>query len=135
MEGHGSVLPIRKEDILAYPGSFTSNKNSACLPLEERARTIETLEGGSDPYLRILNEGVRNVLKAVLAQPSNGCSVGLAITHDAVIAPVLTYLTGDKYDQMGRWIDPLDGFALVKTIGSWKVISHGNIRDVTSLMP
>lgn len=96
---------------------------------------METLEVCSDTHLKVLSEGVRNVLKTVLAQPSNGRSVGLAITHDAVIVPVLTYLTGDKYDQMGRWVDPLDGFALVKTIGSWKVISHGEIRDVTSLMP
>ena len=112
LEGLGSVNYIHKEDILAYPGSFLADGTLKSVP------TV----------------GVRNVLKLVTAAPSHGRTIGLAITHDAVIAPILTYLTRESYELAGNWIDPLDGFALIEKDGLWKVVDHGRSTEITPLI-
>ena len=79
-----------------------------------------------------LSEGVSNVLNLIQNQAPLGRSICIVVTHDAVIAPLLTFLNGETFDRESKWIGYLDGFALCNIRMNWKVIDgHGIVHDVT----
>jgi len=111
VKGHGDVITVQKEDALAYPGS-----------LLEYTETCH----------RNLSKGVSNVLNLILNQEPIGNSVCIVVTHDAVIAPLLTFLNGETFDRENKWIGYLDGFVLCNTHENWKVIDgRGMVHEVT----
>jgi broad specificity phosphatase PhoE len=132
VQGHGSRTVVQKEDMLAYPGSFLLYDPDDRSPnpgsKSKEPGSYENQANNGD-----LSEGVKNVLTLVLNQHPLGNGICVLVTHDAIIAPVLTFLTNEAFDPKEKWIDYLDGFALCKVNQKWIVIhGHGAGIDVTS---
>lgn len=111
VKGHGSGISLQKAILLAYPGSFL--------------KYIDTCN-------RNVSEGVRNVLNLILSQTPPRGSICIVITHDAVIAPLLTFLNDEPLDNESNGVGYLDGFAICSTHKNWKIIDGlGMVHDVT----
>lgn len=133
MTGYGTDMPIHKSEVLAYPGSFWPDDGIGD-NLEQRSAGKDGAISPETPVsvcTGALSEGTENVLNAVLGTPVQKGAVALFVSHDAVIAPVLSYLTSGDPDQ-SEWIDFLDGFVLFREGGRWMVIdTQGNTHDAS----
>ena len=132
-KSYGLDITVHSDNILAYPGSLSPQDSQENISLENTTRE-KTISGNNAQRAdRCPSEGIRNVLGTVLNKPCQGHKIGLFVTHDAIIAPILTFLTDEIFDPKTKWIGYLDGFGLCHTEGYWIVINgHGGIYDVSS---
>jgi len=129
-KAHGSNIEIETKEFLAYPGSFLIDKTFTLSPSGPEGRFGFSADG-QDIFERHLSEGVMNVLDIVLAQPACGMNISLTVTHDAIVAPIANYLTGERFELQGNWIDFLDGFALFRIGNRWKILMHGKEWEIS----
>lgn len=88
----------------------------------------EQMAGTRWPCMRPLDEGTRLLLSSALDRIERGGS-GVCVSHDAVLMPAIAWLTGDTFD--GRWLSPLDGFALQRHPRGWLCLWRGSTFEVT----
>jgi len=113
----GAVMPVERSEVLAYPGSLL----------------VEDCTNDALKAAR-LSEGAYNVLRALVERGAPAGSIALFVTHDAIIMPVLSYLTGEEYDESDN-VGFLDGFAIVLVDGEWLVLDpRGHCHDASRRM-
>jgi broad specificity phosphatase PhoE len=71
-----------------------------------------------------LKEGSTNLLAEILGDISKKGSRCLYISHDAVIAPFISYFTGEKFDHE-HWLGYLDGVIITLLDGEVRMIRDG----------
>ncbi len=79
------------------------------------------------PCIRSQEDGTRLLLSSALDR-IEGSGSGVSVSHDAVLMPAIAWLTGDTFE--GRWLSPLDGFALQKHPRGWRCLWRGAIFEV-----
>ena len=75
--------------------------------------------------MRALESGVRELLDELFANLRARGGTGVAISHDAIIMPVIARVTGEHFTE--DWLDPLDG--VVVTVSG--LIWRGHIHEVS----
>ncbi len=80
------------------------------------------IRGETWDFLRPLEEGARTLLRHLFDLLEHHGRTGLAVSHDAIILPVLSWATGDSFDL--EWLSPLDGAVLTPGALVWKGTFH-----------
>jgi len=68
--------------------------------------------------MRALAEGARLVLDELLMRSAAHEGTGLAVSHDAIVMPIIAWVTGENFE--GDWLAPLDGAVLTPGYLFWK---------------
>jgi broad specificity phosphatase PhoE len=84
--------------------------------------------GARWPFIREAREGTRLLLATARDRLDAGRGNGVCVSHDAVLMPAITILTGDRFT--GEWLAPLDGFALQRRDGLLRCIWRGEFQEV-----
>lgn len=117
LKGAGSREKVIISKILGDPGPFVSDSKVAFQTFIERG--IEEIikrqfEGKQLPGFFETEKGLKTILGEFLRDMKQLDGVGIYISHDAIIAPVLSHLTNDLICN-NNWIGFLDGFSFYKT--------------------
>ena len=122
--------PCDFSDLLGRPGAFVVDRNNnafrtnpSCIDVVMAQIAHEKLEG-----IRPTEEGAKLLTDFTVGQmnivPEGTLLV--FVTHDAIIAPLIFELTGEKFDR-NNWPDFSDGIIIEKCSGTdYKVIRKGN---------
>ncbi len=87
------------------------------------------LAGKPCSFLRSVDDGARLVLECVRELCSARGGIGVFISHDAIVMPVIAWATGERFD--GSWLEPLDGIVIEGMKGgALRVIWRGNGFEV-----
>lgn len=60
--------------------------------------------------MRPLEEGARALLDWLTAQCDERGGLGVAVSHDAIVMPTITWALGERFED--DWLEPLDGLVL-----------------------
>jgi len=117
LEGARSNVKVLTSRILGDPGPFVSDDKIAFqtfleLGIEEIVRRQH--ENKPIPGFHDTKKGLKTLLEEFVKDMEKLDGVGLYISHDAIIAAFLGYLTGTAID-MDNWIGFLDGVLIYKT--------------------
>lgn len=114
LAGYGDGIEVVQKEVMAYPGDF--------------------LVDGAMPKGHVLSPAVHNLLSSIMTIDIPEGMAGVFVSHDAVIAPILTFLLDMTFDQDNK-IDFLDGMVLLNTKGRWLALDHQNRQhEVTEEM-
>lgn len=126
----GHNIPVDEDTRLGRHGPWV-------LDHEAGARLFESLgmkgvvhaqmAGTRWPCIRSLEDGTRLLLSSALDRIERSGS-GVCVSHDAVLMPAIAWLTGDTFE--GRWLSPLDGFALQRHPRGWQCVWRGASFEV-----
>ena len=111
LQGANKNLEIILSNNLGDPGVFVIDnnlaselfKNNSCEKIVQYQIERKNLDG-----MRDIKSGVRILLEEILSNLKNIGERGIYITHDAILVPFISYLTGDL-DPSTNWIDYLEG--------------------------
>lgn len=125
-------LSARPNPLLGSPGAFVIDQARAGEAFL-RSGTEEVVRGhlAGEPcsFLRSVEDGARLVLDAVRELCSARGGIGLLISHDTIVMPVIAWATEERFK--GSWLDPLDGIVIAEQGGSLlRVIWRGSSFDV-----
>lgn len=122
--------PYDFSDLLGKPGAFVVDrnnnafrKNPSCIDVVMAQIAHEKLEG-----IRPTEEGAKLLTDFAVGQMNIAPEGTLLVfvTHDAIIAPLIFELTGEKFDR-NNWPDFSDGIIIEKCSETdYKVIRKGN---------
>lgn len=76
-----------------------------------------------------LREGSNRILKDILRDLSEANTRNLYVSHDAVLAPFISYFTGQKFGE-GDWIDYLGGVVIAVKDGEVRLIWDGKEYEI-----
>lgn len=76
------------------------------------------LRGETWGCMRALAGGARLVLDELLLRNAAHEGTGLAVSHDAIVMPIIAWVTGETFE--GDWLAPLDGAVLTPGYLFWK---------------
>jgi len=71
-----------------------------------------------------LRDGSVGIIREIAADVSRGKARNLYVTHDAVLAPFISFFTGEKFAG-DRWIDYLDGIIITMNRSELRLIWNG----------
>ncbi len=86
------------------------------------------LSGGRWPFIRGPEDGSQVLLSAALERLEAGRGSGVCISHDTVLMPAISWLTGEPFS--GAWLAPLDGFAIQRGPGRLRCLWRGEAREL-----
>ena len=96
--------------LLGAPGPFVVDGlrgqevfESNGTPMVVRAQ----IRGETWGCMRALDEGADRVVRDLLGRLDAQPGTGLAVSHDAIVMPIIAWITGETFAD--RWLDPLDG--------------------------
>lgn len=89
---------------------FETHGTSAVVRAQIRGETWECM--------RPLAEGAAGVVRDLLARLDARPGTGLAVSHDAIVMPIIAWITGETFAD--RWLDPLDGVILTPDELFWE---------------
>ncbi len=124
LEGSCSDLDVEMSNLLGDPGPFVMGDIDLQLFSTMSARDLVKLQiaGQRIKGIRDISEGTRMVLRTIVGTKCSGTSIGIFVSHDAIIAPVLYHLTGILFGE-DRWIDFMDGFCILRDGDDWSDLS------------
>ena len=96
--------------LLGAPGPFVVDclKGQEVFDAHGAAAVVRAqIRGETWGCMRALEEGATRVVDALLARLDAQPGTGLAVSHDAIIMPIIAWLTGETFAD--RWLAPLDG--------------------------
>jgi broad specificity phosphatase PhoE len=121
------------ETLLGEPGAFVTDgalAGEAFLRLGTEAIVRAHLAGHPWPFLRSPEEGARRVLGHIANALAARGGVGLLVSHDTIVMPVIAWATGERFE--GTWLEPLDGVVAVRIDGGRvRVIWRGTAFEVS----
>lgn len=125
------IKPYDFSELLGKPGAFVVDRknnafrtNPSCINVVMAQIAHEKLEG-----IRPAEEGAKLLTDFAVGQMNTVPEGTLLVfvTHDAIIAPLIFELTGEKFDR-DNWPDFSDGFIIEKCSGTdYKVFRKGKI--------
>ncbi len=125
-------LSARPNPLLGAPGAFVidpARAAEAFLRSGTEAVVRDHLAGKPCSFLRSVEDGARLVLECVRELCSARGGIGVFISHDAIVMPVIAWATGERFD--GSWLEPLDGIVIEGMKGgALRVIWRGKSFDV-----
>lgn len=80
------------------------------------------LRGETWGCMRGLAEGARLVLDELLGRLASQEGTGLAVSHDAIVMPIIAWVTGESFED--DWLAPIDGAVLTPGALFWKGRRH-----------
>lgn len=114
LEGAGLSLPVTTRKLLGEPGSYIVNPLlvfTYFLRADVPCVIRKFIARGSMNGFAPLREGSVRILNELLADLSRPGVRNLYVSHDAVLAPFISYFTGNKFGE-DEWVDFLDGIFL-----------------------
>lgn len=125
-------LAARPEVVLGDPGAFVTDRaraGEAFLGQGTEVIVRAHIAGHPWPFLRSPEEGARRVLAHIAGALAARRGVGLLVSHDTIVMPVVAWATGERFE--GTWLEPLDGVVVVGLGGgAVRVIWRGRGFDV-----
>lgn len=76
------------------------------------------IQGETWGCMRELVTGAASVIRELLARLDARPGTGLAVSHDAIVIPIIAWITGETFAD--RWLDPLDGAILTPDELIWE---------------
>ena len=114
-------LVAEESALLGAPGPFVVD----CLRGQEVFETHGTpgvvraqIQGETWGCMRDLEVGAASVVRDLLARLDARPGMGLAVSHDAIVMPIIAWITGETFAD--RWLDPLDGAILTPDELIWE---------------
>lgn len=120
-------LPIATRPRIGEPGSFIVNPLVVFfyfLTTDVSIVIRKFIAKGRMSGFTPLKEGSVRIMKDLLADLSGENTRNLYITHDAVLAPLISYFTGQKFGD-SDWINYLDGVFIAVKDGEVRLIWNG----------
>ncbi len=117
-------FPAEPSALLGAPGPFVVDRARGAAVFAEHgteAVVRAQLRGETWECMRALAEGAGAVLDELFARLTNE-GAGLAISHDAIVMPVIAWVTGETFAD--DWLAPLDGAVLTPGCLFWKGVRH-----------
>ena len=116
LDGYSSDVTVTISNILGEPGPFVVNCEVAkehFIKLGTKQVVEKQISNQQLSGIRPTSEGNRILLNFILSEivSYQENNLVLFITHDAILAPFINYLTGEKFGE-SNWIDFLDGLYL-----------------------
>lgn len=135
VSGSGSEIKVESSGVLGNPGPFVMGDVDLDLFGKITVHELVRMQtsGRSIKGIRELSEGTRLMLKEMIDPKCSGNDIGIFVSHDAIIAPVLNCLTGLNFDE-NNWIGFLEGFCLMKEGSDWTVFNGDSEYSVTAKM-
>ncbi len=99
--------------LLGAPGAFVTDParaGEAFLRLGAEAIVRTHLAGHPWPFLRSVEDGARRLLASVAGMLAARGGIGLLVSHDTIVMPVIARITGERFED--TWLDPLDGIVI-----------------------
>ena len=124
---------IKLSTNLGDPGPFVYDGVLAREAFTERT-LIELanmqISGNQFPGIRHISDGCGLLLDEIASDLGTDVGVHVYVTHDAIICPLVGYLTGMLFD-VNNWIGYLDGTIFFKNDNEYYLLWSGNIYDIT----
>lgn len=125
---NGQVSENTLSDVLGRPGPFVVDRNNNEFKINPSCRKVVMAQIAHEnlPGIRRTEEGARIFIDYVTEQARSvpDGTLLVFVTHDAIIAPVIFELTGEKFDYE-NWPEFLDGFVVEQNEGDFKIIRGG----------
>ena len=105
---------IQISDVLGEPGPFVFGDAMESFVMFGTVGVVERIEKGTSmPFIRKEEEGTKVLLDYLRSETekSDEATANVFITHDACIAPVINFLTGEVFDK-NHWIEFLGGLKI-----------------------
>ena len=110
---------------LGAPGPFVVDRQRGAQVFERHGTPAVVrgqIAGETWGCMRALESGVRELLDELFANLHTRGGTGVAISHDAIIMPVIAHITGERFTD--DWLEPLDGAVLTSTALIWRGYTH-----------
>lgn len=107
--------------LLGAPGPFVVDRHRGqeVFDAHGTAAVVRAqISGETWGCMRALDEGAASVVDALLAHLDARPGTGLAVSHDAIIMPIIAWLTGETFAERG--LDPLDGAIITPNEVFWE---------------
>jgi len=82
------------------------------------------------PFMRSVEEGVGLLLRHVHLRMEEHTGVGILISHDAIVMPVVSWIAGHLFEE--NWLSPLDGLVFAPGRGggldAWWLGRHAEVQ-------
>lgn len=107
--------------LLGAPGPFVIDRLQGRVVFDTHGTDTVVraqLRGETWECMRGLAEGARLVLDELCMQIEAHEGTGLAVSHDAIVMPIVAWVTGETFE--GDWLAPLDGVVLTPGFLFWK---------------
>jgi len=114
--------------LLGAPGPFVVDRKRGGQVFKEHGTPAVVrgqIAGETWGCMRALESGTRALLDELREQLRARTGTGVAISHDAIIMPVIAHVTGERFTD--DWLAPLDG-AVLTTSG---LIWRGRVHEVS----
>ncbi len=106
--------------LLGAPGAFITDETLGGAVFAEHGTMMVVREhvatGRAWGCLRPVPEGAKRVLALLSSRLVEGS--GVAVSHDAVVIPVVAFVTGHLF--LVDWLNPLDGIVLCAGVAYWR---------------
>jgi hypothetical protein len=109
---------VEASDLLGAPGPFVVNRTEGRRVFGSRGTehvVRAQMAGHPWPFMRPLEDGVRLLLGHIRDRLGERSGIGVIISHDAIVMPVISWATGDRFE--GSWLAPLDGLVIAPSSG------------------
>ncbi len=107
--------------LLGDPGPFVVDPEASMRVFVEHGTEAVVrahIAGNTWDCMRAVAAGASLVWRELQLQLSERCGYGVAVSHDAVVMPVIAWLTG--YDFGDEWLAPLDGVVIGRDTVIWQ---------------
>lgn len=107
--------------LLGAPGPFVVDCRRGQEVFETHGTPVVVraqIRGETWGCMRDLEEGAGSVVRELLARLDARPGTGLAVSHDAIVMPIIAWITGETFAD--RWLDPLDGVILTPDELLWE---------------
>ena len=107
--------------LLGAPGAFVVDEDLGGQVFAENGAEMVVrthISGRTWGCLRSVEEGARLLLGEIGERTMASTALGLAVSHDAIVMPVISWLTGHRF--ASDWLDPLDGVMIGEGVAYWR---------------
>lgn len=114
-------LVAEDSTLLGAPGPFVVDCPRGQEVFESHGTPVVVraqIRGETWGCMRALEEGAASVVHDLLGRLGARPGTGLAVSHDAIVMPILAWITGETFAD--RWLDPLDGAILTPDALFWE---------------
>lgn len=102
--------------LLGAPGPYVVDRvaGGQAFRTHGTEHVVRSLIGGTDwPFMRSVEGGARLLLADIRDRLEDRTGLGLFVSHDAIVMPVVAWATGEPFAE--DWLSPLDGLVLEPT--------------------
>jgi probable phosphoglycerate mutase len=133
--GYNKTFEIKETEMLGEPGTYVFDREIAknhFIKLSTKTVVEKQIKGEHLEGIREIKEG-SNILKQFVIDKLislNKNELIVFVTHDAILAPFIYSLTGEKFGK-NNWVDFLDGIVITKSSYKYYSIRKNQINEIS----